>query len=132
MSQDFETIVETITSHDPRYRLDAYAFVMEALSYTQKKFKVQRHVNGQEILFGMKELLLEKYGPMALLVLEYWGIHGTEDFGNIIFNLVERKILSKTEEDKIEAFRNAYDFEEVFKTGYRKQLDKKISRMRSF
>jgi len=131
MSQDFETIVEHIFETDPRYKEDAYDFVMEALSYTQKKFKNVKHVSGEEILIGMKELLIKKYGPMAITVLEYWGIKATEDFGNVIFNLVERKVLSKTEEDKIEIFRNAYDFEEVFKYGYRQQLAKKISRMRS-
>jgi uncharacterized repeat protein (TIGR04138 family) len=130
MDQEFETIVEAIHECDTRYKPDSYAFVMEALAYTQKKFKAQRHVSAAEILDGMKELLLAKYGPMAIAVLQYWGIKSTEDFGNIIFNLIERKILSKTEEDSSERFRNAYDFQEVFCQDYREQLLKKISRMR--
>ncbi|HLF18559.1 MAG TPA: Minf_1886 family protein [Candidatus Omnitrophota bacterium] len=131
MSQDFETIVETILVKDSRYKIDAYLFVMEALSFTQRKFKSQSHVTGEEILTGMRDLLLNKYGPMTMVVLKYWGIKTTEDFGHIIFNLVERKILSKTEDDNIESFRDAYSFEEVFREGYRQQLAKKISRMRS-
>lgn len=131
MAESFGTIIDSIKVRDPRYKEDAYSFVMEALSYTQKKNKSTKHVSGEEILNGMKELLIKKFGPMTLTVLEYWGINSTEDFGNIVFNLVENNVLSKTENDNIEVFRNAYDFEEVFDHGYRQQLIKKISRMRS-
>lgn len=131
MSEETDSILERITSEDLRYKEDAYLFVLEALSYTQKKFKSVKHVSGEELLTGMKELLLNKFGPMTLTVLDHWGIRTTEDFGNIVFNLVENRVLTKTEEDNIESFRDGYDFEEVFEKGYRKQLAKKISRMRS-
>lgn len=130
MGQEFEAAIERIYDQDPRYREEAYAFVMEALSYTQKKFKRAKHVRGEELLEGMRELLLERFGPMTMTVLGYWGIRSTEDFGNIVFNLVANKVLSKTEDDDIEEFRNGYDFTEVFHRGYREQLHKKISRMR--
>ena len=131
MGSEFEAIVESIYERDVRYKEDAYVFVMEALAYTQKKFKRSKHVRGEEMLQGMKELLLHKFGPMTITVLEHWGIKSTEDFGNIVFNLVENRVLSKTEDDSIEEFRDGYDFGEVFESGYRKQLAKKISRMRS-
>ena len=131
MGNHFETIVEGIYEKDVRYKEDAYVFVMEALAYTQKKYKRTRHVKGEEMLQGMKELLLNKFGPMTIPVLEHWGIKSTEDFGNIVFNLVENRVLSKTEDDSIEEFRNGYDFGEVFDRGYRKQLARKISRMRA-
>jgi len=130
MNEEFETIVDEIYEKDPRYREGAYVFVMEALAYTQKKFKRSKHVKGEEMLQGMRDLLLKKFGPMTMTVLEHWGIKDTEDFGNIIFNLVENRVLSKTEDDNIEEFQNGYNFEEVFDAGYRKQLAKKISRMR--
>ncbi|MBN1869735.1 MAG: hypothetical protein JW847_04065 [Candidatus Omnitrophica bacterium] len=131
MNRKFEIILENIYEKDCRYREDAYVFVMEALAYTQKKFKRPKHVRGEEMLQGMRELLLDKFGPMTMSVLRHWGIKNTEDFGNIVFNLVENQVLSKTEDDNIEEFRNGYNFEEVFDSGYRKQLAKKISRMRS-
>jgi len=131
MNEEFEKIVEDICEKDFRYKVDAYAFVMEALSYTQKRFKCAKHVKGDELLRGIKDLLLRKFGPMTMVVLEYWGIKSTEDFGNMVFNLVENKVLSKTEDDNIEEFKNGYDFQEVFDSGYRKRLAKRISRMRS-
>jgi len=131
MSEEFYAIVEKISEEDLRYKEDAYKFVMESLTYTQKKYKAVKHVSGIEMLDGIKELLLKKFGPMTLMVLKHWGIKSTEDFGNIVFNLVENKVLSKTERDSIDHFRNVFEFEEVFQEGYRKQLHKKISRMRS-
>ena len=131
MNGEFEAIIEDIYERDIRYREDAYIFVMEALAFTQKKNKCTKHVKGEEMLQGMKELLLHKFGPMTLTVLKHWGINNTEDFGNIVFNLVENRVLSKTEDDNIEEFRDGYDFGEVFDSGYRKQLAKKISRMHS-
>ena len=110
MSSKFETIVENIYEKDVRYKEGAYIFVMEALAYTQKKYKRSKHVKGEEMLEGMKELLLNKFGPMTITVLEHWGIKSTEDFGNIVFNLVENRVLSKTEDDSIEEFRDGYDF----------------------
>ena len=131
MNEEFRNIIEEIFEKDTRYSSDAYVFVMEALSYTQKRFHCSKHVTGEELLDGMRELLLERFGPMTLSVLEHWGIKSTEDFGNIVFNLVENKVLSKTEDDDITHFRNGYDFKEAFHVGYRKELAKKISRMKS-
>ncbi len=130
MQQTLNDIVGEICSGDSRYKIDAYQFVLESLSFTQKRYKRPKHVTGRELLEGIKVLLMEKFGPMAMLVLKHWGIEKTEDFGNIVFNLVEKKVLSKTEEDNIESFRDVYDFDKVFIKGYRQSLRKKISRLR--
>ncbi len=130
MNEEFYNIVTEICSKDNRYHPEAYEFVMEALSYTQKKYKKSKHVSGKELLEGIKALLLQKFGPMALTLLKHWGIKITDDFGNIVFNLVDYKILSKDTEDHYESFKNAYDFDEVFNQGYRKQLAKRLKAMR--
>ena len=130
MNQEFYDIINEMCDHDPKYTLDAYEFVMEALSFTQRKLGLPKHVTGQELLEGIKELLLNKFGPMTLLVLQHWKVYSTEDFGNIVFRLVDNKILSKTDDDKIDHFKDGYDFEEVFNKGYKRQLAKRISRMR--
>lgn len=131
VNQEFYTIIDQICESDPRYKTDAYEFLMEALSFTQRKFRRTKHVSGQELLEGIKQLLMQKFGPLTLLVLNHWGITRTEDFGNIVFNLVDNKILSKDSEDNIDSFQNGYDFNEVFDRGYRKLLEKRISRMRT-
>lgn len=130
MRQTLNDIVGEICSQDSRYKEAAYEFVLESLSFTQKKFRRSKHVTGRELLEGIKVLLMEKFGPMTMLVLQHWGIDKTEDFGNIVFNLVEKRVLSKTDEDNIESFRDVYDFDKVFNSGYRQSLQKKISRLR--
>jgi uncharacterized repeat protein (TIGR04138 family) len=131
INQEFYTIIDQICEKDPRYKCEAYEFLMEALAFTQKKFKRSKHVSGEELLEGIKQILMQKFGPLTLLVLNHWGIVRTEDFGNIVFNLVDNKVLSKDSEDNIDSFQNGYDFTEVFDQGYRKLLEKRISRMRA-
>ncbi|HOY10288.1 MAG TPA: hypothetical protein PLB05_09485 [Candidatus Omnitrophota bacterium] len=130
MKQELDDMLLEICERDPRYKDDAYEFVLEALSYTQKRLRRSRHVTGKELLEGIKDLLIEKFGPLTLTVLQHWGIKTTEDFGYIVFNMVEKKILSKTEEDNIESFKDVYDFEAVFNKRYRDRLAKQISRLR--
>lgn len=130
MAEEFSTIISTICNQDSRYYPEAYEFVMEALSYSQHKFKKSKHISGEELLTGIKALLLKKFGPMTMTVLKHWGIETTDDFGNIVFNLVESKVLAKDARDQYESFKNAYDFEEVFNKGYRKQLARRLKTMR--
>ncbi|MCG8429894.1 MAG: hypothetical protein MJA29_01800 [Candidatus Omnitrophica bacterium] len=112
--RDFYGLVEQIYTSDKRYKPDAYEFVMQALHFTQSKLRRRGHVHGGELLDGIRRLIIDKYGPMAKTVLEHWGIRETQDFGNIVFNMVDRRILAKTENDSPAAFKNVYDFEEAF------------------
>jgi len=129
MRPEVDDIIETICLEDPRYQEGAYEFVLESLSFSQKKFHRKRHVTGKELLEGIKELVMRRFGPMGLSVLRYWGIRSTEDFGNIVFNLVEKKVLSKRDEDCLDDFRDVYDFERIFDGVYRNRINKQISRM---
>lgn len=106
--------IEQIIERDRRYKLDAYNFVMEALDYTVRSLKKTRHVTGGELLEGIKQYAKNEFGPMALAVFEHWGVSSTEDFGHIVFNLVDTKILSKTEQDCLDDFKNGYDFKQMF------------------
>ncbi|MDE2223245.1 MAG: hypothetical protein KGK03_09285 [Candidatus Omnitrophica bacterium] len=130
MDEEFYSIIDNICTYDVRYYPEAYEFVMEALAFSQKKFKKSKHISGEELLAGIKALLLKKYGPMTLTVLKHWGIKATDDFGNIVYNLVENKVLAKDDHDQYESFKNAYDFDEVFNKAYRKELAKRLKTMR--
>jgi uncharacterized repeat protein (TIGR04138 family) len=104
---------------DPRYNREAYLFLREALEFTQRQVKresdISRHVSGQELLDGIREFALKQYGPMTLLVLEEWGVRRCEDFGEMVFNMVEHKILAKTEKDTRDDFKGGYDFTDAFR-----------------
>ena len=106
--------IEEVAERDGRYKKEAYFFLYRALDYTLNKLKARRHVTGRELLRGISEYGREQYGPMTKLVFEYWGVTRTEDFGNIVFALVEAGLMGKTEEDRIEDFKDVYDFDEEF------------------
>ena len=116
----FDEALEQILAKDARYHRDAYHFLREALDYTQRnqprepRAKI-RHVTGQELLDGIRRFALEQFGPMAVTVLEEWGVRRCEDFGDMVFNMVEARLLAKTEQDSRDDFRGGYDFHEAFK-----------------
>ncbi|HUV36196.1 MAG TPA: Minf_1886 family protein [Patescibacteria group bacterium] len=110
--------IEEITTRDTRYKAHAYSFVMAALEHAMSRLPQARHVGGRELLAGIRETALEQFGPMAKEVFNFWGVYATEDFGNIVFNLVETGLLSKTDSDSIDDFIDIYDFEMVFEREY--------------
>ena len=116
----FEEGLDKIRAKDPRYARDAYLFVKEALDHTQKTIIREnkggiRHVTGQELLAGIRELGLTQFGPMAMTVFEEWGVRACEDFGEIVCNMVEGELLAKTENDSRADFAGGYDFVEAFR-----------------
>ena len=114
----FERALELIRAKDPRFEDDAYTFVREALDHTQKtigKSTRIRHVTGQELLAGIRDFALAQFGPMAMTVLEEWGIRTCQDFGDIVFNMVDIGLLAKTEKDSRADFAGGYDFHDAFR-----------------
>ncbi len=118
---DIQTL-HKIVEKDPRYPVEAYLFVLEALFCTRKKFKKEKHVSGQELLEGIKDLALNRYGFTAKMVFNHWGIKKTVDLGDIVFNMVNAKLLSKTEEDSLDDFKDVYNFEDVFIKDYQFEI----------
>ena len=116
----FEEALGLIHAKDPRFHGDAYRFVREALDHTQKTTGKDtrghvRHVSGQELLEGIRDFALGQFGPMAMMVLNEWGVNTCEDFGDIVFNLVEIGLLAKTEKDSRTDFAAGYDFYDAFR-----------------
>ena len=110
--------VQELIARDPRYRPEAYDFVRQALDYAAHRRGVRGHLTGQELLEGLRALAIERFGPMARLVLEHWGMRCTEDVGEIVFNMVDVALLSKTDSDSRDDFREVYDFRVVFERDY--------------
>ena len=124
MPPDEEALIEEtdavgrILARDPRYSREAYAFVMAALQHTVEKLGERRHVSGQELLAGIRDLAGERFGMMAPAVFNAWGLRRSDDFGRVVFNLVEAKVLSKRPEDSVEDFHDGFDFATAFEPTY--------------
>ena len=112
--ETIDDLLAPILKVDTRYTAEAYLFVREGLDHTVRQLEKPRHVTGQELLEGIREYALQEFGPVTKRVLSEWGINECQDFGNIVFNLVNEGLLGKTDEDSIEDFMGGYDFTEAF------------------
>lgn len=124
---DFGEIVSLICKEDPRFDRRAYDFVRLGLDHTVKEIRKKdatrteksRHVSGPELLEGLRSFALEQYGPLAKTVLNAWGVKRCRDFGDIVFNLIDYNVFSKTDNDTREDFADIFDFDDAFVKPFR-------------
>ena len=117
-SADLLDTIQTIADRQGTYSQQAYVFVLEALEDVMQKQGERRHVCGEILLNGLRDLARERFGPMAKDVLNSWGVEATLDFGRIVFHLVGAGLLSKTPEDHLSDFIDKYDFQKAFEADY--------------
>lgn len=105
------------------YPVEAFHFVRDGLSYAAHRVhdeemerlpEQDRHISGQQLCMGLRDFAIERYGMLAPAVLGHWHIRRTEDFGRIVFAMVDHGLLSKTSDDSLDDFRSVYDFREAF------------------
>lgn len=110
------------------YPPEAFQFVREGLAHTVKlvhgadaaaspplaEDDESRHVSGQQLCLGLRDYALSKYGMLAKTVLEHWSIHRTDDFGRIVFAMIDAGLMRKTDDDNLDDFEGVFDFDEAF------------------
>lgn len=113
---------------DPRYSVEAYQLVQNALTYAHEVLKygdsedidpdadepAERHISGQQLCEAIRQYASEQFGLMAKVVLNSWGLHQTRDFGEIVFNLIEIEHMRKSDADTRQDFHEVFDFDEAF------------------
>ena len=102
----------------------AYQFVREGLAHTVKMVHGEgagrteddesRHVSGQQLCLGLRDYAIKQFGLLARTVLRNWSIQGTDDFGRIVFAMIDAGLMRKTDEDSLEDFQAVFDFDEAF------------------
>ncbi len=110
--------IRSILEDDPRYSRAAYFFLFEALEHTLKLREQDGHVSVENLLEGIRLLAIARFGLLAKTVFNDWGVHATEDFGEIVFNLIERDLMRKTDSDSRDDFADGYDFEVAFVSSF--------------
>jgi len=111
-------IMDRIRLRERRYDERAYLFVLAALEFCQQRLTERRHISGQELAEGCRDLALERFGVMSKLVLEHWGIKTTSDIGHIVFALVDLGMLLSQPGDTRADFENVFDFDRAFERDY--------------
>lgn len=120
-NSEFDSQVRIICQADPRYRKEAYHFIREALTYAQNEYDgddENLHVTGQQLLESIRQFAIGEYGPMAGFLLNEWGVYRCEDFGEIVYNLIEFGLFQKDDRDRKDHFAQGYDFYEAFYKPY--------------
>ena len=111
-------IMDQIRLRERRFHEKAYLFVLSALEYCQARLPERRHITGAELARACRDLALERFGVMARLVLEQWGIRQTEDIGDIVFALVDLGMLISQPGDSRDDFAAVFDFDQAFERDY--------------
>ena len=111
-------IMDRIRSRERRFDERAYLFVLAALEFCQSRLDERRHITGRELAEGCRDLALERYGVLARLVLEQWGVKSTADIGDVVFTMVELELLMSQASDTRDEFADVYDFDKAFEAGY--------------
>jgi uncharacterized repeat protein (TIGR04138 family) len=125
--------MDELLKRDPRFKIEAYAFVRDALSYAQRTLMSQgslsvdsqfaelddvedqsRHLTGQQLCEACRQHALEQYGYLAPLVLANWGLKSTSNFGDVVYNLIEIKHMRKSDADRREDFNDVFSFHDAF------------------
>lgn len=111
-------IMDRIRLREPRFHEHAYLFVLAALEFCQTRLQERRHITGRELAESCRALALDRYGVMARMVLEHWGVRCTADVGDIVFTLVDTGLLLSQPNDSRDDFVGVFDFEDAFERDY--------------
>ncbi len=116
------------------YHSNAYQFVFAALRHAQEKLGRDRsdhntgHVSAVELVEGIRDLAPQHFGLMTVSVFADWGVHATEDFGKIVFELIEGGEMRRTDDDQLEDFVDVFDFHKAFVEDYEIDTTQAFSR----
>ncbi len=111
-------VMDRILVREPRFKEPAYLFVLAALEFCQARLPERRHLSGRELCLGCLDLAIERYGVLARMVLEHWGVTRTADIGDIVFTLVDLGLLLTQQQDTRADFAGVYDFTLAFDRDY--------------
>ena len=118
--------IEEIAKEYGRFDVKALKFVFDGLGRTIQAIREAeaddpgpRHVTGAQLANGIAELAMERWGMLAKVVLNHWGVRTTRDLGEIVYLMIRNEWMTAQEADSIEDFDNIYDFEQMFEKQFK-------------
>ena len=115
----------SIRSRAAEFPEEAFEFVRDGLKHTVQQLHgkpeeadtppaERRHVSGQQLCVGLRDLAIRRYGLLARTVLARWSIRKTDDFGTIVYAMIDRCELRASPNDSMDDFKGVFDFAEAF------------------
>jgi uncharacterized repeat protein (TIGR04138 family) len=111
-------IWDQIRLRESRFHEHAYLFVLASLEFQQSRLSERRHIDGRELAGAVRDLAIQRFGVMAGLVLQHWGVRSTADLGHIVFAMVELGLLMSQPTDSRDDFTDVFDFDHAFDSSY--------------
>lgn len=113
-----DDVMARIRARGGGYHERAYLFVLGTIEFLQSRLEARRHVSGAELAWACRDFAQKQFGLLAPGVLAHWGIHRTEDFGRIVFTLVEVGLLVTQPGDTESDFEAVFQFADAFGDSY--------------
>jgi uncharacterized repeat protein (TIGR04138 family) len=101
-----------------QYHENAYRFLLDSLEQTRRQPGRVSDLSGEELLACVRALAEERFGPLAALVFEKWGVRSGHDFAHMVFELAGRGILVRKDEDLLEHFQGSSSYRSIFEEEY--------------
>lgn len=118
-----------IVQRDPRYAYEVYDFVFQGLEHTHRMLgreppdestnpnEPRHHVSVRQWLEGICDLARREFGLMAGVVFRMWGVRSTDDFGAIVFNLIDADLICRMADETRADFHDLFDLDEALQQG---------------
>ncbi len=100
-----------LSGKDTRFTPEAYGFVLASLDFERSRSGVDGHIKAPILVKAVADLAVLKFGPLAETVMKSWGVVESKHIGEIVYNLIDMEILTKTNDDKLEQFFDAESLE---------------------
>ncbi len=110
--------VAGMVKRNPKFKGEAYQFVLESIRAWMTGLESPRHVSAEEVADAVRVAALKRFGPLARSVLEHWGLHSTRDIGLVVFTLVDHDYLVKRSEESLDDFAGLYRFDDAFRDNF--------------
>jgi uncharacterized repeat protein (TIGR04138 family) len=107
------------------YPPQAFYFVLEGMEFAKTHVRHEiapgadgvRHFDAEDVCWCLHDLAVLRLGESARAQLAAWGITRTDDFGEIVFRLVDAGLIRASERDRREAFHQVFHFSDEFQYG---------------
>lgn len=106
---------------DTKYAADAFLFVLYGIYSPVQSTHLVAHISTKQFCENLRDIAFQLYGDNAQQQLAEWAIHTTEDFGSIMYLLIENGFAFESEEDSLDQFSEVYDFDVAFAERPRKR-----------
>jgi uncharacterized repeat protein (TIGR04138 family) len=125
--------IEEIAKQDGRYDPRALKFVFDALGTTVQRLRgrpqqaeeeeegeepTPHHISGAQLAQGVAAVAMDRWGRLAKMVLNGWGVKTTRDLGEIVYLMIRHEWMTAQETDRIEDFDGVFEFENLFERDY--------------